>query len=264
MTAVVFQGTRKVSVRGVSRIGLVILSLLLGLALWQLCAMAYGPLLFASPEETALAAAELASNGTLQQAALVSLSRIGIGWALGLVVGAPIGILMGRIKLLRLMLDPFIEFFRFIPPIAFVTLAIVWFGIGETSKIVLIFYTGVFIVTLNTIAGVASIPDSRLRAAESLGANRWQVLTRIVLPSTVPHLVTGARLSLANCFLTIVSAEIVSADTGLGALLWQARNFGQINSIFVGIVALGILGFLCDRVIRLLSTALLRRFGLRF
>ena len=150
MTAVVFQGTRRVSVRGLSRIGLVILSLLLGLALWQLCAMAYGPLLFASPEETALAAVELASNGTLQQAALVSLSRIGIGWALGLVVGAPIGILMGRIKLLRLMLDPFIEFFRFIPPIAFVTLAIVWFGIGETSKIVLIFYTGVFIVTLNT------------------------------------------------------------------------------------------------------------------
>jgi NitT/TauT family transport system permease protein len=85
-----------------------------------------------------------------------------------------------------------------------------------------------------------------------------------VAPADVAARVTGARLSLANCFLTIVSAEIVSADTGLGALLWQARNFGRINWIFVGIVALGILGFLCDRVIRLVSTALLRRFGLRF
>ena len=264
MTILVAGRSPRASTRGLSRLGLVALSLVLGLLLWQLSALAYGPLLVASPKETLLAATELTASGELIEAALVSLRRIGIGWGLGLVVGVPLGILMGRIKILRLMLDPFIEFFRFIPPIAFVTLAIVWFGIGEMSKVVLIFYTGVFIVTLNSIAGVAAIPDSRLRAAESLGATRRQVLTRIVLPSTVPHLVTGARLSLANCFLTIVSAEIVSADTGLGALLWQARNFGQINSIFVGIVALGILGFICDRLIRFISTASLRRFGVRF
>jgi NitT/TauT family transport system permease protein len=263
-TMVATRRPRRASVKRAARAGLWFLSLLLGIAIWQLGSLIYGPLLVASPKETLSAAGELAGNGTLFQAALVSLRRIGIGWGLGLLVGIPLGILMGRIRFLRLFLDPYIEFFRFIPPIAFVTLAIVWFGIGETSKVILIFYTGVFIVTLNTIAGVAAIPESRLRAAESLGASRHQILTRIVLPSTVPHLVTGARLALANCFLTIVSAEIVSANTGLGALLWQARNFGRINWIFVGIVTLGILGYICDRLIRLISTATLHRFGVRF
>ena len=264
MTTLAARRVPGVSIKGAGRAGLWMLSLLLGLTIWQIGSLVYGPLLVASPKDTLSAAVELSRNGTLLESALVSLRRIGIGWGLGLLVGIPLGILMGRIRLLRLFLDPYIEFFRFIPPIAFVTLAIVWFGIGETSKVVLIFYTGVFIVTLNTIAGVAAIPESRLRAAESLGASRRQTLTRIVLPSTVPHLVTGARLALANCFLTIVSAEIVSANTGLGALLWQARNFGRINWIFVGIVTLGILGYTCDRLIRLISTATLHRFGVRF
>lgn len=243
---------------------LVGVSLLLGLGVWQLGAMVYGPNLIASPLATLDAAIQLASTGKLQEAILVSLQRIVTGWSLGVIVGAPVGILMGRITIIRTMLDPYIEFFRFIPPIAFVTLAIVWFGIGETSKVVLIFYTSVFIVTINTIAGVNSIPDQRLRAAETLGASKLQVLTRIVLPSSVPHIVTAARLALGNSVMTIVSAEIVAANTGLGSLIWQARNFGRIDWIFVGIVSLGLLGFALDRVIRIVSAAALKRFGVRF
>jgi len=242
---------------------LTVLAVLIGLAAWELVAWWYGPALTASPAQTLRAGVDLARDGTLFDASVASVRRILLGWGLGVVVGAPVGILMGRVSVIRRLLDPYIEFFRFIPPIAFVTLAIVWFGIGEMSKIVLIFYTSVFIVTINTIAGVLAIGESKLRAAASLGASRRQVLHAVVLPATVPHIVTGARLAMGNSFLTIVSAEIVSADTGIGALIWQSRNYGRVDWIFVGIIVLGLLGFTCDRLIRILAGRLLRRYGVK-
>jgi taurine transport system permease protein len=238
-------------------------SIAFGLVAWQALAWRMGPTLVSSPTETWVAAVDLAKDGTLAESCLVSLRRIMIGWTAGLLVGVPLGILMGRVRIIRNLIDPYIEFFRFIPPIAFITLAIAWFGIGETSKVILIFYTSVFIITINTIAGVLSINESKLLAAASLGASRRQTLTAVVLPATVPHLVTGARLALGNSFLTIVSAEIVAAQTGLGSLIWTSRNFGRIDWIFVGIIALGILGYLCDRTIRLLSRTALARYGVK-
>ena len=238
-------------------------SIIVGLAAWKVLAWWMGPTLVSSPGETWSAAVELAEDGTLLESCLISLQRILIGWTAGLLVGAPLGILMGRVSVIRNLIDPYIEFFRFIPPIAFVTLAIAWFGIGETSKVILIFYTSVFIITINAIAGVLSINESKLLAAASLGASRRQTLTAVVLPATVPHLVTGARLALGNSFLTIVSAEIVAAQTGLGSLIWTSRNYGRIDWIFVGIIALGILGYLCDRVIRLLAVTLLSRYSVK-
>lgn len=244
-------------------VGMYLISVIIGVGVWQLLAMRYGPALVASPTETAVAAKELAADGTLLNSVIASGRRILIGWGLGLVVGVPVGLLMGRLTLIRQLLDPYIEFFRFIPPVAFVTLAVVWLGIGEASKVVLIFYTSVFIVTLNTIAGVLSINESKLRAATSLGAGRWQVMRSIVLPATVPHIVTGARLAMGNSFLTIVSAEIVAAQVGLGALIWTSRNYGRIDWVFVGIITLGVLGFVFDRVLRIVASRGLRRYGVK-
>ncbi|MFG1677922.1 ABC transporter permease [Micromonospora sp. NPDC049282] len=248
---------------GLRRGGSFLISIVLGLVVWQFFAWYMGPSLVSSPATTWRAAVELARDGTLLESCLVSLQRIMIGWGAGILLGAPLGILMARVSLIRNLLDPYIEFFRFIPPIAFVTLAIAWFGIGETSKVILIFYTSVFIITINTIAGVLSINESKLLAATSLGASRRQVFTAVVLPATVPHLVTGARLALGNSFLTIVSAEIVAAQTGLGSLIWNSRNFGRIDWIFVGIIALGILGYLCDRAIRVLGRTVLARYDVK-
>jgi len=247
----------------VRKVGYVVVSLVAGIAVWQSAAWYFGSGLVSSPSVTLQAAVDLTRDGTLPEACLVSLRRILQGWAAGIVVGVPLGILMGRVRAIRTLLDPYIEFFRFIPPIAFVTVAIAWFGIGETSKVVLIFYTSVFIITINTIAGVLSINESKLRAAASLGAGRRQTLVSVVLPSTVPHIVTGARLALGNSFLTIVSAEIVAAKTGLGSLIWSSRNYGRIDWIFVGIIALGILGYLCDRAIRLAARTTLRHYGVK-
>lgn len=238
-------------------------SAVLGLAVWSFLAWWYGPTTIASPVEVWTAAVELAQRGVLWTSISASAQRILLGWSLGVVIGAPVGILMGRVNVVRQLLDPYIEFFRFIPPIAFVTLAVVWFGIGETSKVVLIFYTSVFIVTVSTIAATVAISENKLQAATNLGANRFQLMKTVVLPSAVPGIVTGARLAMGNSFLTIVSAEIVAADRGIGSMIWQARNYGRIDWTFVGIIVLGIMGFVFDRVLRLLSARFLARYGVK-
>ena len=243
------------------RIGLTALSISCGVLFWDILSRYSSPLFMPSPAATLEAANELMQDGTLVRAVLASSARIASGWALGVVVGIPLGIVMGRFVPIRQFLDPYIEFFRFIPPIAFVTLAVIWLGPGESAKVALIFYTTVFIVTLNTIAGVQAVNPLRLRAAASLGAGPLQMLTTVILPSTVPLMVTGARIAMGNSFLTVVSAEIVSADSGLGALIWTARNFARTEWVFVGILALGILGYVFDRVLRMAVGLLLRRYS---
>ncbi|MGE0800847.1 MAG: ABC transporter permease [Lautropia sp.] len=232
-----------------------------GVAVWHLVSRNVNPMFLPSPAATLASARELLEDGTLPSSVIASAWRILLGWSAGLAIGIPLGILMGQIRVVRQLLDPYIEFFRFIPPIAFVTLAIIWFGPGEASKIALIFYTTVFIVILNMIAGVLSVSELRLRAAAALGASRWRTVTTVVLPSTVPFMVTGARIAMGNSFLTIVSAEIVAAQEGLGALIWSARNFGRTEWVFVGIITLGMLGFAFDRIVRLAAGRFLRRYG---
>ncbi|MBQ1075467.1 ABC transporter permease [Micromonospora sp. C31] len=247
-----------------TRIGLSVLSVLLGVLIWDLVSRNYTAFFLPSPRLTLEGAVELVRDGTLWDSVSASSTRILTGWLLGVLVGVPMGLLMGCIPWLRLMLDPYIQFFRFVPPIAFVTLAIIWLGPGEASKVALIFYTTVFIVALNTLAGVLSVNEIRMRAARALGAGPVRSLVSVVLPSTVPHVVTGARLAMGNSFLTIVSAEIVAAQSGLGSLIWTARNYAKTEWVFVGIIALGLLGYLFDWILRLVTGRTLRRYGVTF
>jgi NitT/TauT family transport system permease protein len=238
-----------------------LVSIVAGLAAWQLASLRVLPLFLPSPLETWQGFLELLDDGTLGTSILASSARILVGWGLGVAVGVPLGIFMGYFRWVRRLFDPYIEFFRFIPPIAFVTLAVIWLGPGEASKVALIFYTTVFIVTLNTIAGTVSVPELRLRAAASLGAGPLTTLRTVIVPSTVPYMVTGARLAMGNSFLTIVSAEIVAAQEGLGALIWNARNYSRTEWVFVGIITLGLLGFVFDRILRVAARTLLKRYG---
>ncbi|MBV8837698.1 MAG: ABC transporter permease [Alphaproteobacteria bacterium] len=247
-----------------TRLGRVLTALVsvgLGLLVWQLLSLRVRPLFLPSPALTLQAVGELWDDGTLIQSIGASLARIMAGWSLGLLIGIPVGILMGYFSIVRRLLDPYVEFFRFIPPIAFVTLAVIWLGPGEASKVALILYTTIFIVMINTIAGVLSVSELRLRAAAALGASRLQTLITVIVPSTVPYMVTGARLAMGNSFLTIVSAEIVAAQVGLGSMIWTSRNYGKTEWVFVGIITLGLLGYLCDRVVRFVVQRLLRRYA---
>jgi ABC-type nitrate/sulfonate/bicarbonate transport system permease component len=243
------------------RLAITIGSVLGGLLVWQLLSLRFPPLFLPSPAMTLAGFVELAADGTLWTSIVASSGRILAGWITGVAVGIPLGIFMGYFRTVRRIFDPYIEFFRFVPPIAFVTLAVIWLGPGEASKVALIFYTTVFIVTLNTLAGAQAVPELRLRAAASLGAGALTTLRTVIVPSTVPFMVTGARIAMGNSFLTIVSAEIVAAEEGLGALIWNARNYSRTEWVFAGIITLGLLGFLFDRVLRFAAGRLLRRYG---
>ena len=247
-------------VRHLKSAGVFLLSLAIGLIAWQLISLQYDVYFFPSPADAWSAFRELAEDGTLASSTIDSARRILIGWGLGMIVGVPVGLVMGRFASVRRLLDPYIEFFRFVPPISFVTLAIIWFGVGEASKVVLIFYTSVFIVTISTIAGVVGVNSLMLRAAASLGAGPIRTMFLVIIPASVPEIVTGARLAMGNSFLTIVSAEIIAAQHGLGALIWKSRNYGRTEWVFVGIITLGILGFVFDRIIRVIVRRGLARY----
>jgi ABC-type nitrate/sulfonate/bicarbonate transport system permease component len=150
----------------------------------------------------------------------------------------------------RRVLEPYTEFLRFIPATALITVAVIWFGIGEGSKIFLIIYTTVFIVIINTAAGVSAVAPNKIRAARSLGASSRQVFMYVALPATVPYILTGMRLAMGNSFVTIVAAELVAANAGLGKMIWDSRLYMLVDNIFVALLVLGLLGFTADRLFR--------------
>lgn len=219
--------------------------------LWHLAAVyLVGSALFPPPGQVLAKAGTLIWSGVLLEHVAVSLRRILIGFFLGSLAGIPIGLAMGSFPVVRKILEPYTEFFRFIPAVAMITVAVIWFGIGEESKIFLIIYTTIFIVILNTAAGVGAIAKNKVRAARSLGASSFQVFRYVALPATVPYILTGMRLAMANSFVTIVAAELVAANEGLGKMLWDSRLYMLVDDIFVALVSLGLLGFAVDRLFR--------------
>jgi NitT/TauT family transport system permease protein len=206
--------------------------------------------LFPPPLAMFAKAYEMASSGVLFEHIAASLKRIFIGFVLGSMFAIPIGLAIGNFQLVRRLVEPWTEFLRFIPSVALITIAVIWFGIGEESKIFLIIYATIFIVILNTAAGVSAISPNKIRAAQALGARRWQIFFFVSLPATVPFILTGMRLAMANSFTTIVAAELISANEGLGVILWNGRMFMLVDEIFVSLFCLGLLGFMADRLFR--------------
>jgi ABC-type nitrate/sulfonate/bicarbonate transport system permease component len=219
--------------------------------LWELAAVyLVSSVLFPPPGRVILKAYELARDGILGDQIAVSMRRILLGFAGGSLVGIPVGLAIGSFRVVRRVLEPYTEFFRFIPATAMITVAVIWFGIGEGSKVFLIVYTTVFVVILNTAAGVSAVAPNKIRAARSLGASRLQIFMFVALPATVPYILTGMRLAMGNSFVTIIAAELVAANAGLGKMIWDARLYMLVDQIFVALMVLGLLGFATDRVFR--------------
>ena len=219
--------------------------------IWQLASLyLVSSVLFPPPTVVFKKGLLLVKNGVLLEHLAASLQRILAGFVAGSLLGIPIGLAMGSFLPVRKLLEPYTEFLRFIPSVAMITVAVIWFGIGEASKVFLIIYTTIFIVILNTAAGVSAIAPNKIRAAESLGATRAQIFVHVALPATVPYILTGMRLAMANSFTTIVAAELIAANDGLGKMLWDGRLFMLVDEIFVSLVTLGLLGFATDRMFR--------------
>lgn len=240
------------------------LSLLCALLVWTFLAWWVGkPAFLPSPVKTFEGAVELIRNGELQTDIAASFMRIIVGFTIGTLLGIPLGLMMGMSPFLRTFMDPYVEFFRFIPPIAFVTLAVIWFGLGETSKIVLIVYTTVFMVAINTMIGVLGVEPDKRFAALCLGASRPQVFFHVIIPAVIPNIVTGMKIAMGNSFMTVVSAEMVAARSGIGFLIFNSRLFLLTEWIFVGIITLGIMGFLTDRALRVLANTFLKHYDVK-
>lgn len=239
------------------RVTLSVAGFALFIAGWQIAALMSHPLLVPSPVLTLQTAIDLLEDGILLHSMAVSFGRIIAGWLLGAVIGIPLGLLMGFTPAIRAFATPYIQGLRYIPPIAFVGLFVVWFGTGEMSKVMLVFYTTFFIIVINTMTGALSVPSGLSRAARSLGASERQTLVQVVLPCTVPHMVTGLRMALGNAFIVIAAAEMLAASSGMGFLVWSSRSLMLTDQIFVGFLVLGLMGLATDRLSRALFSRLL-------
>lgn len=241
---------------------LVVLAFVLLLAMWQMIAnLVAVPAFFPEPGLVGMAAVEMIKDGSLVTHIEASLVRIFIGFGLACLFSIPLGVLMGNAPLLRHFCEPYIEFFRYVPALSLVTVSLIWFGLGEASKIFLIVYASTFIIVVNTLSGVAAIPRIKYRAAQALGVTGWRSFVYVSLPSTVPYILTGMRLAMGNAFAVIVAAEMIGAEVGLGNLIVYSRLVMRTDIIFVAIISLGVLGLISDQVFRFAIHVFGRRYS---
>jgi ABC-type nitrate/sulfonate/bicarbonate transport system permease component len=243
-----------------SSVGTTALAVAGGIAVWQIASRQIDLPLFPTPLATLAAVLNMLRSGSLASDVLVSLQRIVIGFALGCVVGIPLGLAMGLFRLVRALCEPVVQFLRFVPAIAWLIPAIIWFGIGETSKVVIVFYMTVFLILLNTMAGVAALNRNQLRAARNYGVTRWQLFAWIVVPATMSYSVAGARIALGNSFAAVVGAELIAADAGLGYRIVESGKWMAMDDMFGAMLVLGALGIAADRIVSAMSARFLQHY----
>jgi len=212
------------------------------------------PIWLPSPEAVAARFVEIASQGyqnfTLWEHLGWSLFRVLLGFLLGSLVGIPLGYAMGLSSWFRGWFDPIVEFMRPVPPLALIPLVIIWFGIWETGKIVLLFLAALWIMTIAARAGVSGVNISKIHAAYSLGASKWQIMRHVIVPNSLPEIFTGARVAMGVCWGTVVAAELVAAQKGAGMMIIAASKFQLTDIVILGIVLIGIIGYGIDILMR--------------
>ena len=195
-------------------------------------------------------------DATLWQHLAASLGRIVVALLAATLIGIPVGIARGLSPTVRGILDPLIELYRPVPPLAYLPLMVIWFGIGETSKILLIYLAIFAPVAMSTLAGVKSAQQVRIRAAQSLGANRAQVLWLVILPGALPEILTGLRIGLGVGWSTLVAAELIAATRGLGFMVQSAGEFLATDVVLAGIAVIAIIAFSLELGLRALQRRL--------
>lgn len=180
----------------------------------------------------------------------ISTARVFGAFLLACLIGIPVGIAMGMSPLVRGILDPPIEFYRPIPPLAYLPLMIIWFGIHETSKVALIFLACFAPIALGARSGVRSAAIEQIHAAYSFGASRWQVMTQVILPSALPEILTAMRIGIGFGWTTLVAAEMVAATKGLGYMVLTASQFLQTSTVIMGIIVIAAIAYAFDLLMR--------------
>jgi len=189
---------------------------------------------------------------------LDSLERVLIGWVAACILTIPLGFAMGLSSKINAIFDYLIEFYRPLPPLAYYTLLVLWFGIGELSKVLLLFLAAIPPITIGCSQAVKNLSLAVIQAARSLGASSRQIFFKIILPGTMPEIITSIRISLGFTYTVLVAAEIVAATKGIGWLVWDASKFLRSDLIFTGIIIMGLTGVALDAIIRMIARYLLR------
>ncbi|WP_319529736.1 ABC transporter permease [uncultured Cohaesibacter sp.] len=238
-------------------IGLGAISFVLGIGLWALATSA-GAFSLPSPLEVATRFVELALNGQLLVDVLASMRRVAFGFLLGVSIAVPVGFLMGWYRVARGLIEPWIQFFRVIPPLAIIPLAIVTMGIDETPKIFVIFLAAFLSSVVATYQGVINVDRTYINAARVLGASDFTIFKSVIVPASTPFILVGFRIGLGSAWATVVAAELIAAQSGLGFRMQQAQLYYDLPTIFVSLVAIGILGLIMDRLVGRLDEYLTR------
>ncbi|MFF7363221.1 ABC transporter permease subunit [Streptomyces sp. NPDC008125] len=231
-----------------SSLGLNLIALAVGLGAWALL----DPLGFDTvpgPGAVASRAGELIADGTLADDALASVRRVLTGFALGTLAAVPVGFLMGWYPVARGLLEPYVQFFRTVPPLALIPLTIVLMGIGETPKIFVIFLAAFLSSVVAAFQGVVGVDRTLIDAARVLGAKDGTIFLKVVVPASAPFILVGMRIGLGSAWGTLVAAELIAAPEGLGFRMQQAQLYYDLPTIFVGLISIGVLGLLMDRLL---------------
>ncbi len=197
-------------------------------------------------------------SGELLHDAYSSLYRVIVGFIIGAALALPVGLLMGASNRIYQLLNPLMQILRPIPPIAYIPLAILWFGLGNPPSFFLIAIGAFFPVLMNTIAGVRQVDGIYLRAARNLGVNQWTMFSRIILPAATPYILAGVRIGIGTAFIVVIVSEMIAVNDGLGFRILEAREFMWSDKIIAGMITIGMLGLLIDTAVSRLNNHLLR------
>lgn len=212
------------------------------------------PIWLPPPEAVVQRLVEIANEGyrdsTLWEHLGYSLFRVIVGFFFGALVGIPLGYAMGLSNWFRGWFDPIVEFMRPVPPLALIPLVIIWAGIGELGKIILLFLASLWIMAIAARAGVSGVNITKVHAAYSLGASKFQIMRHVIMPNSLPEIFTGARVAMGVCWGTVVAAELVAATEGAGMMIMVASKFQQTDIVLMGIILIGIIGFGIDILMR--------------
>lgn len=239
--------------RGTGRLTAVLLALAsaaMGLLAWVALSNS-GIEDFPGPVAVARRAGQLIADGTLFADAGASLKRVLVGYVLGVVLAVPVGFLMGWYPVVRRLIEPWLQFFRMVPPLAVIPLAIVLMGIDETPKIFVIFLASFLSSVVSTYQGVVAVDVTLVNAARVLGARDPQIFLGVVIPASTPFILVGMRIGLGASWATVVAAELIAAQDGLGHRMQQAQVYLDLPTIFVQVIAIGAIGLAMDRLLLL-------------
>lgn len=224
------------------------------IAVWWIVVVQTQSVIFPTPLQVLTGTLELIEDGTLWGHISSSLMRVATGFFIALAMAVPLGLWMGRVNGAYTTLNPVFQILRPISPIAWIPLAILWFGVGNESPIFLIFIASVFPLIVQTAAGVHTIEPRYLNAAENFGVSRFKLFRQVIIPAVLPDLITGMRISLGVAWLVVVAAEMIALRSGLGYLIMDSRNAGnRYDLVIAAMIIIGIIGLLLDGLMRLLE-----------